>query len=370
MTTKMFETIFKNVDATLLTEDVKSEVEQLITEAIEDKVKARTLELKESYDTKEKELKESYDTKEKDLASKMEENERVLMEEAQKYKAEVEEAAITETKLFKERKDAELAEEATRYLKDVEAMVLEEAKNLKANTDAALVEEVKKFRSELIEKVSDYMEAQLQESIPAELMEAAAKLEVYQPLVESIQNAFSANFIKFDTTSYKMLKEAHDQIESLKSEVQQKTKDEINLKKEMKNVKRNMKVENLTEGLTTKQKSRAIKLLEGVELEELDTRFERIRDVLIEDATSTIPQHKKVAESKQVQKLEESSQVETKTTTDSVDDEIVKHQVRKVIKESEVKQILNENKQPTKTQMTRPEISAWQNKLNKQRNRS
>lgn len=374
MTTKMLEAIFKNVDSQLLTEDVKKEVEDLLTEAIDAKVEAKTVEIKEAYEAKEVELKESFEAKEVELKEQTEANERVLVEEAQKYKKDLEQAVIEETKSFKDRVEAELAEESTKYRTEVEAMVLEEAKELKARQDAALVEEVKKFRDEMIDKVSDYIEAQLQESIPTELMEAAAKLEVYEPLVESVQSAFASNFIKLDTTSYKLIKEARDEIEALKSEVQNKTKDQITLKKEMKNVKRNMKVESITEGLTAKQKSRAIKLLEGVDYDDLEGRFEKIRDVIIESDAPAAPQ-KRVAQSKKAQKLQESKKQEPKqkeTKKDEQEDEVIKHQVKQVIKESEAKEkLLNESKKvPTVPNGANPNISAWQAKLDKQRNRS
>jgi len=360
MTTKMLDAIFKNVDSKLLTEDVKKEVETLLTEAIDVKVDAKIQELKESYDAKTVELTESFAKKEQEIKEKAAADERVLIEEAEKHKKELEQAVIEETKSYKERTEKELAEEATKYREEVESMVLQEAKELKARQDAALVEEVKKFREEMIDKVSDYIEAQLSESIPTELMEAAAKLEVYQPLVESIQNAFSANYIKLDGTSYKLIKEARDEIQNLKGEIQNKAKEEIKLKKQLKNVERNIKIENLTEGLTAKQKGRAVKLLEGVELESLDAKFGQIRDVLIEsDKPAEVPSEKKV------EKLDESKKT-PEPVKDEIEAEIVKHQVKKVLSETQVKEVINESKTPTQPEGSNRNMSSWKNRLNRQ----
>lgn len=373
MTAKVLESILKNSDSKLLTEEQKKEAEQLITEAINLKVEEKVKVIKESYEAKEKELKESYDDKQQELKETAEANERVLIEEAEKHKKELEQTVIEETQAYKTRVETELAEESEKYRSEVEAMVLEEAKELKARQDAALVEEVQKFRNELIDKVSDYIEAQLSESIPTELMEAAAKLDVYQPLVEAVQNAFSANYIKLDTTQYMLIKEARDEIKTLKDEIQSKAKEEIRLKKELKNVKINEKIKSLTEGLTAKQKGRAIKLLEGVSYEDLDTRFDKIRDIVIDEDTPK-KEEKPVAKSKEVKKqaLSESKNPVAKEKTDDEDDEIIKHQVKKVITETQIKEVIKESekKDDVVPENANPKMTSWAQKLDKQRNRS
>lgn len=372
MSEKMVESILKNLPSELLTEEVKSEVSQLLEEAVSARVDAKLEVLKEEFETKEKELTESYALKEAELKEEMEKNERVLVEEAEKHKAELEEITIEETKQFKDRVTKEYAEESSEYRAEVEAMVLEEAKALKERQDAALVEEVKKFRQEMVEKVSDYLEAQLEQAIPEELMEAAAKLEVYEPLVEAVQAAFAGNFIKLDTTSYSLIKEARDEIATLKNQVQDYAKKEVHLKKEMKKVERNMKIEGLTEGLTAKQKSRAIKLLEGVEVDNLESRFETIRDVIIE---SEEVHTKKTAPKPEanVEKLEESKSTKTEAnddkTVDDSDSEIVKHQVKKVIKEATARKEVAEPKK-TLPENANPLMESWAAKVQARKNRN
>lgn len=365
---KMVESLLKNIPANLLTEEVQKEVETQINEAVDARVEAKLEVAKEELTAKETELTESFALKESELKAELAENERVLVEEAEKFKSELELAVIEETKSYKDRIESELAEETATYRSEVEAMVLEEAKELKARQDVALVEEVKKFREEMVEKVSDYIEAQLSEAIPTEMMEAAAQLEVYKPLVESMQQAFASNFIKLDSSSYNLIKEARDENEALKNEIQALTKSEIKLKKDMKNVERNMKVESITEGLTAKQKSRATKLLEGVDLEDIETRFETIRDVVIEESVAAPA--KTEAPAKKVEVLEESEAKVTKTkVVDEAESEVVQHQVKAVIKESVAKEEVAPKKNALPENAS-PMMEGWQKKLNKVRNRS
>jgi len=372
---KILETIFKNVDANLLTEEVQEETAKLINETVEAKVEAKTLELKEQYENKEKELKESIDSEKERIKKEQEENERVLIEEAENHKKDLEQNVIEETKKYKTRVESELAEESTKYRQDVEKMVLEEAKEFKAKQDAALVEEVKKFREEMIGKVSDYIEAQLSESIPTELMEAAAKLEVYEPLVEAVQSAFASNYIKLDSTSYSLIKEARDENQALKNEVQDKLKNEIKLKNELKKVREDMKIESLTEGLTAKQKSRAVKLLEGVDYEDLETKFEAVRDVIIEDSSAKksetpVKDSKKVLKESKKKASKENKKEQKTDKKDDEDDLIVQHQVKKVLKESDAKKEFLKESDSKLPNGANPQMEQWKGKLNKSLNRS
>ena len=361
MSEKLLESALKDIPAEVLTEEVKQSLLQVLHETVETRISAKVQLLEEELKNKEVQLTESFAQKEALLKEELAQNEKVLVEEAEKFKNELELSVITETKKFKDKVEKEALESAEKYRNDIEQMVLEESKALKERNDTALVEEVRKFRSEMIDRVSDYLDAQLNESIPSDMIEAAAKLEVYEPLVEAIKHSFASNYIKLDTTSYAVIKEAKDRIGDLETQLQEVSKKELSLKKEMKEVQKNMKIETLTEGLTAKQKGRAVKLLEGVALEDLDNKYNTIRDIIIQESIEVKkPEAKKPAP--KTEKLVESQ------SADLVDDsasEIVKLQVKKVIsKEIADRQVLTESKkQPTVQDL-------WKAKLDKQINRT
>lgn len=361
------EALYEGLDKGLLTEETKTKLSQLINETVEARVSAKEKLLTEEVEAlKTKVLTESEALKKK-LTEESEANEKVLVEQAEKYKKELEETVVEETLKYKSHVEKQRDEDISKYREELQTMVLAEAKEFKSKQDAALVEEVKNFKAELVNKVSDYMEAKLKESIPAEIMESAAQLEVFKPLVESVMESFSKNFIKLDTTSYKLIKEAKDKISKLEADVQESKKTEITLKKEKREVERNMKIKSLTEGLTTSQKEKANKLLESVEVEELEGHFAKIRDIIIESAAPVVPVVKP-AVTTQVVKLDESAKppVEQPKPTPIADSAVVGHQVKKVLNEMEIKTITTGTKAssgPKVPEGANPNVLSWAQKI-------
>lgn len=356
--------IFEGLDKGLLNEDTQTKLSSLINETVEARVSAKEKLLTEEIEKAKKALEDDKAT----FIKEKTENEKVLVEQAEKYKKELEETVIEETVKYKTKIDTEKAEEIEKFKKEAEEVLLAEAKDFKTKQDAVLVEEVKNFKAELVEKVSDYLQAKLsQDLIPAEIMESATKMAVLEPLVSGIMETFSKNYVKIDTTSFKLLSEAKEKISSLESAIEEKTKAAIKIQKEKKDVERQMKLNALTEGLTKVQKEKAVKLLEGVELEQLDSRFIKIRDIIIESNTvQTKPVAKPIAQPVKVEKIEESvKKVEAKPIVEKAEKTeeekaVLEHQVKKILSESEVKEITT-GKQPEAPS----QISKWASKLQK-----
>jgi hypothetical protein len=366
MSKSTLEALFEGLGKGEVNDELKGKLTTLINETVDARVGAKEKLLTEEVEAlKTKLLTEAEELKTK-LLTEAENNEKVLVEQAEKYKKELEEAVIEETVKYKAKVEKERDEELTKYRAEIEAMVLEEAKNFKETQDAALVEEVKKFKAGMVDKVSDYLEAKLTETVPAEIMESAAKLKVLEPLVQGVMESFSKNFVKLDTTSFKLIKEAKEQIDVLEKQVQEKAKAEIALKKEIREVQKNMKVKSLTEGLTQAQKEKAVKLLEGVEVEELEGRWAKIRDIVIEDvkpaaAPAAVKPVVKPAAATAV-KLEESKKVETPVApkaTPIADAAVIDHQVKKVLNEGETK----DGKASVTPQKGSESIQKWASKV-------
>jgi hypothetical protein len=323
------EVLFEGLDKGLLTEDAKAKMTTLINETVEARVGAKTKLLTEETEALKTKLTEEASALQKKLSDEAEANEKVLVEQAEKYKNELEKTVVEETLKYKAHVEKQRDDDIAKFRTEVQEMVLQEAKDFKNKQDAALVEEVKNFKAAMVDKVSDYLEAKLQETIPAEIMESAAELAVIKPLVQGINEAFSKNFIKLDTSSYSLIKEAKDEIAKLQAVVQEKSKNEIALKKENREVQRNMKIKSLTEGLIPSQKEKAVKLLESVEVENLEAHYAKIRDIIIEGKAETKP----VVE--ETQKLDESNKNVTKPAaskpTPIADSAVVKHQVTAVL---------------------------------------
>jgi hypothetical protein len=336
--------LFEGLDKGILNDETQAKVAQLINETVDARVSAKEKLLNEEIEV----LKKGLEAEKAKLLTEAQENEKILVEQAEKYKKELEETIIEETVKYKELIDTQKQNEIESFQKEAEALLLAEAKEFKVKQESALVEEVKNFKAGLVEKVSDYMEAKLIESIPTAIMEAETKMAVLEPLVSGIMETFTKNYVKLDSTSYKLLKEAKTKISTLESTVEEKSKVEVKLKKEKRDIERNMKLNVLAEGLTKAQKDKAIKLLEGVEVEELDSRFAKIRDIIIESNAKVV--EKQVE--KPVQKIDESvkakpiiPQVKAQTEASKA---IIDHQVKKILSESDQKEIVTGKKDEEK----------------------
>lgn len=359
--------IFEGLDKGILTEETQTKLSSIINETVDARVSAKEKMLTEEVEK----IKKALEDEKTAFVKEKTENEKVLVEQAEKYKKELEETVIEETVKYKTKIDKESEEKIAKFQKDAEEVLLTEAKDFKTKQDAVLVEEVKNFKAELVEKVSDYLQSKLsQDLIPAEIMESATKMAVLEPLVSGIMETFSKNYVKIDTTSFKLLSEAKQKISTLESTLDEKSKAELKLKREKKDVERQMKLNTLTEGLTKVQKEKAIKLLEGVELEQLDSRFIKIRDIITESNTAPTKPVSKPVEQPKVVKIEESvKKVETKPTPAPVAEKteaekaVIDHQIKKILTEGEVKEIATGKKPEAPSQ-----ISTWASKI-KQNNK-
>lgn len=357
MDTKVLEKLFESIGITdkLQSPEVKSQVESLIEELVQARAKAFT----EDADLKEKtlleaaeELKAQFDEKEKvltneaklfaeELAKEMIAKEQIMLEELDKYKQEVEQTIAEEAgeyrkslegiieeeaKAYKENIEKIVLEEADNYKKTLESVAIEEANNFAKKQEQTLHEEVGTFKEDLVNKVSAFMESELKGSIPQNIMESAQELAAMRPLVEGIVSTLGKNFIKLDDASYKLIKEASVENEKLSESVNKKTQDIVNLSAEVQSLRKKSKLYELTEGMTVAQRKRAEKILESYKAEEIQEKFESVKDIILnesgapkvpsKDSSTTVPKQTTVlseSAQKKVEKLKSELLTEGKT---------------------------------------------------------
>lgn len=350
--------LFEGLDKGILNEETQQKVTELIEETVNARVQAKELLLKEEVEK----IKTDLAAEKEKLLTEAQEKEKVLVEQAELFKKELEDTTIEETlkykKLLEEKAELEIStktKELEAFQAEAAELVLKEAQDFKTKHQEKLAEDVKNFKAGLVEKIDAYLEAKVTEMIPTAIMESATKLAVLEPLVTGIMESFSKNYVKLDTTSYSVIKEAQTKISTLEAALEQKTKDEVKIKNEKLAVERLVKLNSLTEGLTKVQKEKAVKLLEGVDGKELESRFTKIRDIIIE---STSQVSKPV-----VKPLTESEQ--KSTVVSQADKAVLDHQLKRVITESEQKTIVTGAKavETTKTPSSHPQANAWAGRI-------
>ena len=235
-----------------------------ICEEIETIVEARTQgELQIKIEIAEAEAKDKYDSTLKESVS-VYESEKKEME-----KALLERAVAYQNKLVEK----------------MEAFVESYTKNVEG--------ELETFKESLVDKLDKYLELELTESIPQQFVESTAKVAIYEPIVEGFMNLVSQHYVKADTESYGLFKEAHTEIADLRKEnsrvnnkLMEVNKQLVESVKMKENYERSNEISKVCEGLTTAQLKRASRLLENVDSSKIVSHFEKIKDIVLREDVS------------------------------------------------------------------------------------
>jgi DNA anti-recombination protein RmuC len=357
--------LFEGFDAKLVSDDMKEKVKSMIDSLVESRVAALTTELaeKEAYFLEQAtKLKKQYSDKEKKLTAQLEskqkiledeaqsfadkvaktlaEKEAIMVEESENYRKHVESVVAEEAKGYRDLLESIIVEEAGAYRGYVESIALEEASSYKKQQEAALAQEVGDFKSSMVDSITEFLESELEKNIPAEIMEAAVKVAAYEPLVEGIIGTFGESYIKLDTTSYDVIKEARKENEELSESVNAKVKDNVRLQTTVKELEKKLKIAELTEGMTEKQKAKANKLMESCSsANEVVSEFKKVQDLIIESSVredqTKVESNKTVPKKPAVkQNLSETAQKKidkiknTSSLNESVDPEMAEYAAR------------------------------------------
>ena len=212
----------------------------------------------------------------------LEKNETVLSEDLKKTISESFDLALKE----KSEETKGLLKEAAEEIKAHKGLLKEAAEEIKA-LRTSKVEEVKKtvkqFEEGLVNKLDKYLEHKLKNMIPQTLLEAQAKVEVYEPLVESLKNAFETKGIKIDDKGYAVLKEAKSEILSQKSKYDTVVKEKLDLEIASEKLLGKYLLKEKCEGLTSEQIKRVNILLEDASYDDIVKRFDTIRKIVINE---------------------------------------------------------------------------------------
>ena len=235
-----------------------------ICEEIETIVEARTQgELQIKIEIAEAEAKDKYDSTLKESVSVYE----TVKKEMEK--ALLERAVVYQNKLVEK----------------MEAFVESYTKNVEG--------ELETFKESLVDKLDKYLELELTESIPQQFVESTAKVAIYEPIVEGFMNLVSQHYVKADTESCGLFKEAHTEIADLRKEnsrvnnkLMEVNKQLVESVKMKENYERSNEISKVCEGLTTAQLKRASRLLENVNSSKIASHFEKIKDIVLREDVS------------------------------------------------------------------------------------
>jgi regulator of replication initiation timing len=273
------------------TKEISTKLDKLVETRVESKVKFQT-------EVIEAETKEKYDSLLEEATQKFETGVKTIEEETTKL-----------AKTYKEKLEVQVKEMSTK---------LTEAKEKELST----------FKEEIVEKLDKYLALELGKKIPETYVESVAQVSVLQPIVEGFKKTFEDNFVKLDSENLGLIRDAKEEIVSVREDHAKIVNENMTLNSELKSLKRSLKISEVCEGLTDTQSERAVKLLESYDTEELEERYESIKDLIIEGFEVPVKEEEvdeigdaSKAEADGVQKVEEEEESETEESTEEVTEE-------------------------------------------------
>lgn len=302
MKDKILAKLFEGFDSSLLNDELKEQVNGMIDELVSERVAAATAELEEK-ETRLKEyalkLKSELVEKEqvmndvceefaKELAAQTAEKEKILEEALAEYKTITESILAQDVSEFKETILQVMEEENLEVQKQLQEVAIQQIAEYKLQQEAVTAKEVDAIKMELVEKMSEFMDKSLKESIPSHVMESAVKVAAYEPLVEGMIKTFGKGYLSFEGTGESVIREAKNENVRLSEALSAKVKDNVKLAAKVRELERNAKLSSLTEGMTSKQKAKMSALLEKHDLDALEEGFNKYKDMVIEQSVKTV----------------------------------------------------------------------------------
>jgi hypothetical protein len=146
--------------------------------------------------------------------------------------------------------------------------------------------EIEEYKTWLEEKLDTYLDQELKEMLPESTIEDKAKADTLEPIVAGFKKVMEENYIKFDEENFSLIKEAKEELVKQSKEIERLTEGKLDVAKELSDMKRNVKISKVCEGLTQDQSERAERLLEDTDTDMIEEKFSYIRKDIINASTS------------------------------------------------------------------------------------
>jgi len=211
------------------------------------------------------------------------------------FKVQLDETFQTLVKEEKEKFESKLLikEGEVKELKEIlhEAKEAIEAKNdeikkIKEVTLETVKEEVEEYKEDLVSKLDSFLESEIKDVVPENVIEALAKIEIYEPIVEGIKATFASKNIEFGSESHETLIEAKTEIENLRKDVNKAIEEKNSIEKKAEELLVKYVLKEKCEGMTPDQIDRIEKIFKGDNIESIEEKFDSVRDLVIESKSN------------------------------------------------------------------------------------
>ena len=172
---------------------------------------------------------------------------------------------------------------------DIKAKELSETKieDSKETLIEEYEEKFEEYKNDITSKFSNFVDSVLEEelSIPENIVEFASKGELYSDLIEQFKIRLAIDEDALDNEVKGILKEAKEEIISLKDQLDEKTSIELEHQQDLQEMAAALYVRKKCDGLTESQKTKIVAVLEGItEKTEIDRKFDTLLETFSIDS--------------------------------------------------------------------------------------
>ena len=170
-----------------------------------------------------------------------------------------------------------------------------------------LSEEIETVKTELSEKVDDYLTYAVGQWMEKNSLavEAGIKAEMGESVLHGLKKVFVENYIEIPDEKVDLVDDLQSQLNNMESKLNESIEENVGLSKKVGGYIKNGIVTEIAEGLSLSQKEKLVSLAEAVEFENEDTFKEKV-STLRESYFSTKPEKTTVSEDVQVENAPES----------------------------------------------------------------
>ena len=169
-----------------------------------------------------------------------------------------------------------------------------------------LSEEIETVKTELSEKVDDYLTYAVGQWMEKNSLavEAGIKAEMGESVLHGLKKVFVENYIEIPDEKVDLVDDLQSQLNNMESKLNESIEENVGLSKKVGGYIKNGIVTEIAEGLSLSQKEKLVSLAEAVEFENEDTFKEKV-STLRESYFSTKPEKTTVSEDVQVENAPE-----------------------------------------------------------------
>lgn len=177
----------------------------------------------------------------------------------------------------------------------VDEKVKEKEETLKEELTEQFEQKFEDYKTDITEKFSNFLDEVIEEEmkIPEKIKEYARKGELYSDVMETLKVRMGIDEGVLDDETKSLIKESRDEISKLTDQVNSLTSENMEMKKDAKELSAGLYLREKCEGLPFKQKEKIISLLEGItSKEEIDKKFDVLAESTKNEETELTEENK------------------------------------------------------------------------------